>query len=43
MKHHHARWTAFALACLLAAGCKPAHEPVKPPVKPIVGADASAR
>ncbi|MET0983724.1 MAG: hypothetical protein ABWY02_16580 [Telluria sp.] len=24
------RWTAFALACLLASGCKGRNEPVKP-------------
>ena len=43
MNYHRARWTAFAVACLLAAACKPAHEPVQPPVKPIVSADAPAR
>lgn len=43
MNHPSARWTAFALACLLAAACKPRHEPVKPPVKPIVSADAPVR
>ncbi|MFC4931202.1 hypothetical protein [Massilia sp. GCM10023247] len=24
------RWSAFALACLLASGCKQRNEPVKP-------------
>lgn len=43
MKHLSARWTVLALACLLAAACKPRHEPVKPPVKPIVAAAAPTR
>lgn len=28
------RWSALVLACLLAAGCKDKHEPVKPTVAP---------
>ncbi|WP_305821293.1 hypothetical protein [Massilia brevitalea] len=30
MKIHVLRWSALALACLLASGCKDRHEPVKP-------------
>jgi hypothetical protein len=32
MSHPLLRWAAFALACLLATGCKDKHEPVKPTV-----------
>ena len=30
MKTPVLRWSALALACLLASGCKDRHEPVKP-------------
>ena len=30
MKIHVLRWSALALACLLASACKDRHEPVKP-------------
>jgi hypothetical protein len=32
MSHPALRWCAFALACVLAVGCKDKHEPVKPTV-----------
>jgi hypothetical protein len=30
------RWSALALACLLASGCKDRHEPVKPTAPAVV-------
>jgi hypothetical protein len=40
MSQRTARWTVFAFACLLAAACRDRHEPIKPPVKPIVATAA---
>jgi hypothetical protein len=34
MQRSAVRWSVLALACLLAAGCKDRHEPVKPTVSP---------
>lgn len=41
MSRPFSRWCALALACLLAAGCKDRHEPVKPTV-PVPAASAHA-
>ncbi|MDB5910245.1 MAG: hypothetical protein JWP34_4359 [Massilia sp.] len=36
-------WTALALSCLLVAGCKDKHDPLKPTVaRPAVTAPAAA-
>jgi hypothetical protein len=42
MKHRPIRWTALALACLLATACKDKPEPIKPIVQPAIATTAAA-